>query len=221
MQQYMIFIIILFSFQTIFAFAETESEKNLLFNTGLKLIENSKFEEAISYFDKVLEIDPNHVDALYNKGSLLYSMGKSYEAISYLAKAVDIDPNHDLAKSKLNDAVGTLTPYKKIDGMVEVTTRDSQGNLVAYYKSPHFKIIDHEFFGKKIEKVFDKEIITRNNQEVKVLQYEKVNYITENGSKGRFGLSMSGNPDLWIIFVKIPLIPITNGDAMEILFTIF
>jgi tetratricopeptide (TPR) repeat protein len=38
---------------------------------GLALNNLGKYNEAIEYYDKALQIDPKHADALYNKGLAL------------------------------------------------------------------------------------------------------------------------------------------------------
>ena len=87
-------LVILISFPTILAFADSENDKTLLHDKGVELLQLGKSEEAISYFDKVLEIDPNDLKALNNKGAALGNLGKSEEAISYFDKVLEIDPNH-------------------------------------------------------------------------------------------------------------------------------
>ena len=256
MRVYLLFIIILFSFQTILVLAETEVEEDLLFDKGLELLMNYKFEESISYFDKVLEIHSNHVGALnnkavaldklgkfeeavslydklieinpndvnvlYNVGAILHSNEKSYEAISYLAKAVEIEPNNDNAKKLLSDVLNSSTTmYKKIESVFEVLVRDSEGNLVAYYTLNNFKVIEHEFFEKKIKEVFDKKIITLNNQQVDVLQYESYLISPRAVHTGMFGLALPSNLDVWLALTKAPQIQIAEGDSIELVYTIF
>jgi tetratricopeptide (TPR) repeat protein len=43
-----------------------------------------KYEDAMIYFDKVLEIDLNHIDSLYFKGLTLSDLGRDEEDIEYL-----------------------------------------------------------------------------------------------------------------------------------------
>ena len=62
-------------------------------NKGLALYNLGKYEEAIEWYDKVLKIDPNDVNALNNKGLALNNLGKYQEAIEWYDKALEIDPN--------------------------------------------------------------------------------------------------------------------------------
>jgi len=89
----LISIVFLFSITSV-AIAYSEEDVDLLFQNGLESYQNDKIDEAISYFEKVLEIDPNHVDALSNIGGLVSTIGKHDEAFSYLDRALEIEPNH-------------------------------------------------------------------------------------------------------------------------------
>lgn len=40
-----------------------------------------RYNEAITYYDKALAIDPKQAEALYNKGAMLGNLGKHEEAI--------------------------------------------------------------------------------------------------------------------------------------------
>ena len=53
-----------------------------------------KFKESITYFDKVLAIDPNNVLALNEKGNALGGLGNYKEAIAYYDKALAVDPKN-------------------------------------------------------------------------------------------------------------------------------
>ena len=86
-------IVFLFSITSLTT-AYSEEDVDLLFKKGLESYQNGKIDEAISYFEKVIEIDPNHVDALSNIGGLVSTIGKHDEASSYLDRALEIEPNH-------------------------------------------------------------------------------------------------------------------------------
>jgi tetratricopeptide (TPR) repeat protein len=64
---------------------------------GLVLHFLGKNNEAISFFDKALAINPNDAEVLNNKGIALHFLGKNNEAISIFDKALAINPNYKLA----------------------------------------------------------------------------------------------------------------------------
>lgn len=83
--------IVIFSFPSMLVFADSTDEPNSLFIEGFKYFVMGDFEKAISYFDRVLEIDPTHLSALARKGEALEKLGKVKDAISYFDKVTDID----------------------------------------------------------------------------------------------------------------------------------
>jgi len=90
---FLISILFLFSVTSV-TIVYSQEDVDFLFQKGLESFENNNIDEAISYFERVLEIDPNHVDALSNRGGLLSTIGKHDEAFSDLDKALEIEPNH-------------------------------------------------------------------------------------------------------------------------------
>ena len=44
------------------------------------------YTQAIQYFDKALDIDPNDKNVLYDKGDTLYKQGDNTQAIQYLTR---------------------------------------------------------------------------------------------------------------------------------------
>ena len=89
-------------------------------NKALSLMKEAKYDEAITYLDKVLATKPNSTDALYNKGAALGYLGKNEEAITYYDKALAIEPNHTnalnnkgVALSELGKSEEAITYYDK------------------------------------------------------------------------------------------------------------
>jgi len=162
-------IIFLFSLSVFISYADTET--NELFQKGTEAFQNFRFSEAISYYDELLEINPNHEDTLSNKGGVLFQLGKAEEAIPYFDKVLEINPNHIGA---LNNKGATLIELGKaeeaipyFDKVLEINPNDlyalsSKGNAffqlnnimdaLSYYKSVvkiepnydirHFKLVD-------------------------------------------------------------------------------
>ena len=71
--------------------AKNMNELNSITN---KLLKEKKFEEALFYLDKILEIDPNHTTSLLNKGSALIELDRSEEALTYYDRLLAIDPDN-------------------------------------------------------------------------------------------------------------------------------
>ena len=86
-----------------------------LFYSAVEQINNGNFEDALSYLDKILEINPNHQATLTNKGGVLIELGKNEDAIKYLDRALEINPddvdtinNKAIALLRLGDFVASL-----------------------------------------------------------------------------------------------------------------
>jgi tetratricopeptide (TPR) repeat protein len=78
----------------------TQPEPNVdtLFSSGLSNYNIRQYSEAVSSFDKVLQIEPNNVTAQYLKGSSLYNQGNYSEAVSSFDKVLQIEPNNVTAQ---------------------------------------------------------------------------------------------------------------------------
>ncbi|MDF0681350.1 MAG: tetratricopeptide repeat protein [Candidatus Nitrosocosmicus sp.] len=50
------------------------------------------FHEAVTSFDKAIEINPYYADAFYNKGMALSATSKFTEAVTSFDKAIEINP---------------------------------------------------------------------------------------------------------------------------------
>jgi tetratricopeptide (TPR) repeat protein len=74
-------------------------------NLGLALIKKGKAEEAISYFQMALQINPDSVEAHDGFGTALFQEGKVDEAISHYQRALEIEPDHVVAHVGLGNAL--------------------------------------------------------------------------------------------------------------------
>ena len=94
------------------AFAELNNDTGDLFRKGLEAIKLNQYQDAISYFDKVLKANPSHLGALNTKGALFGKMGQYKDAIQYFDKVLSIDPNNLDALSNKGAALIELRQYK-------------------------------------------------------------------------------------------------------------
>ena len=59
----------------------------------MSLYSLKKYEEAIKFFNKSIEIKPNNLNALKYKFEILFELTKYEEAIQCLDKIIEIQPN--------------------------------------------------------------------------------------------------------------------------------
>ncbi len=62
------------------------------FNKGKALYAQAKYGEAVTAFDKAIEIDPQHYGAWAKKADCLTAVGRDEEAIEAAERAIEIDP---------------------------------------------------------------------------------------------------------------------------------
>lgn len=63
-------------------------------NYAFALLEEKKYEEALPYLKKALEIDPHYTDAWNNLALAEGSLGNTDKAIEYLQRALHLNPGH-------------------------------------------------------------------------------------------------------------------------------
>ncbi len=69
-----------------------------LTDAGLKLVEQGKYLDAITYFDKALEIEPKNNDAKWSKAKTLQVMGEHELALSLFEEVAEQSPTQDFSK---------------------------------------------------------------------------------------------------------------------------
>ena len=65
-----------------------------LMDEGDKYFLREEYDKAITCYNRVIKIDPNHADAWYKKGNILYNQERLNEAIKCYDRVSLINPNH-------------------------------------------------------------------------------------------------------------------------------
>ncbi len=68
-----------------------------LVEKGKKLLEDTKFEEALACFEQALLLDQNNADLWNHKGTALRSIGRYDEALECFNRSLEIDPRDSTA----------------------------------------------------------------------------------------------------------------------------
>ncbi len=63
---------------------------------------NQKYNEALQYFMKAIEIDPDNIEALYSVGILYEGINEFDKAMGYFKKVVGLSPGHSDALVHIN-----------------------------------------------------------------------------------------------------------------------
>ncbi len=111
LNQFIFMILISLTLLIIFPTAYSQTDEDSLMEKGIKAVNDFRYKEAITYFDKVLESDPENVQALMNKGSTLGFLKKHSDAIYYFDKVLEIKPNKISALYNKGTALSYLEEY--------------------------------------------------------------------------------------------------------------
>jgi tetratricopeptide (TPR) repeat protein len=74
-------------------------------NLGNALLQNGNVDEAITQFQRALQINPDNAKARYNLGLALFQKGKVDEAIVHYQQALQIKPDYAEARNNLGNAL--------------------------------------------------------------------------------------------------------------------
>ena len=70
----------------------TDPKINSILDEGNRLFLEGKFQQAITYYDKILDEDPKHISSLNNKGYALSKLKDFTNAMKYYDIALKICP---------------------------------------------------------------------------------------------------------------------------------
>jgi tetratricopeptide (TPR) repeat protein len=99
------------------------------YNEANSLYEQTKYAEAISLYNEVLEYDPNDVASLLSKGSSLYKMNQYEEALQNYEKAIEVNPKESMSYFNSGTALAALGRYEEAlqnyEKAIELNPNDS------------------------------------------------------------------------------------------------
>tara|TARA_B100001013_G_scaffold302216_1_gene204009 strand:- start:1182 stop:2018 length:837 start_codon:yes stop_codon:yes gene_type:complete len=149
---------------------EEESVDELYSNLVL-LLQEEKFEKALPYLDKILEVQPNNVPILLNKGSILIALDRSNESITYFDRLLKIEPNNikgltskAAAFANIGETQNALDLYDRILSIDKDNEKIESEKARLLSITPTISI--HGDFGKDKESKYDihLRVTVRNSQ---------------------------------------------------------
>jgi small GTP-binding protein len=69
-------------------------EYEALYNKGLEMLKLKKYDDAIMYFNKALELNKRYKEAYKEKGGALLTLGRTEEALNCFTVATNLDPDY-------------------------------------------------------------------------------------------------------------------------------
>ena len=148
-----------------------EESVNELYSNLVLLLQEEKFEKALPYLDKILEVQPNNVPILLNKGSVLIALDRSNESITYFDRLLKIEPNNikgltskAAALANIGETQNALDLYDKILSIDKDNEKIESEKARLLSITPTISI--HGDFGKDKESKYDihLRVTVRNSQ---------------------------------------------------------
>ena len=148
-----------------------EESVNELYSNLVLLLQEEKFEKALPYLDKILEVQPNNVPILLNKGSVLIALDRSDESITYFDRLLKIEPNNikgltskAAALANIGETQSALDLYDKILSIDKNNEKIESEKARLLSITPTISI--HGDFGKDKESKYDihLRVTVRNSQ---------------------------------------------------------
>lgn len=126
---------------------------------GPALMRLCKYGSALTFFDRMLEEDPENVEVLTNKGSALAKLGQYNEAVTYYDLALKIQPNYLPAMNNKANALAEIGDFSE---------------AISLYNS----VLDHEptytVAQDNLEKAREKFLLFAKNEEQKPAQEDLI-----------------------------------------------
>ncbi len=78
-------------------------QADINFNLGLVYFNEKNFDQAISQFEKVISIVPNHSNSLYFLGLIFEEKGEKEKALEYFKKVLELNPENQVVSKKIEE----------------------------------------------------------------------------------------------------------------------
>jgi len=99
--------------EKIVAVAYSEFSSDLFFRIGNAFNSLDLSQEALTSYDKAIELKPDHYEAWNNQGNMLWNLERYEEALTSYDKAIELKPDYHEAWSHHGDALRNLERYEE------------------------------------------------------------------------------------------------------------
>ena len=128
-----------------------------VFDLAIQNHQKNNLQDAQNYYQKVLEIDPNHADTHNNLGIIFQKLGEAQKAKSYFENAIEFNPDYTDAHFNLGNLFKELGEHQKAKDCYEQVIKidpnyaNAHNNLGAIFKELGKNQKAISYFEKAIE----------------------------------------------------------------------
>jgi len=201
--------------------SELNQEIRALVLKGQQHYQRAEFEDALSSFNDVLELNPEHAEALNGKALTFLKLGKFVDALTEMRKAQLAAPGHPVITRNFYQMMLAIPfdPYP--DGSLKLQVRDSNGGLVGYQEVIGFGIFHLNTTDKFLDRWEVKDSISLEGQNYEVLEYRIILSVAEEKPYSQtWVVTPINKTDVPRMFGIHHGVPSQKGDIVHELWTI-
>jgi len=150
-------------------------EYEALYNKGLEMLKLKKYDDAIMYFNKVLELNKRYKAAYKEKGDALLTLGRTDEALNCFTIATNLDPDYVEAWEKKEAAHLLRGDYDDAIKCLDNITRIKPDDERAWLDKGSLMLNLHRF--RSAVECFDKALSINPNSEALSKKEEALKHI--------------------------------------------
>lgn len=111
-------LIFFFVSSCLYAAAQSQSEEELN-NKGLALMEEEKYKEALPYFEKLIEVNPEATPYRYNRAVTLFNLKQYHRALLDYIFLIDFDKEEPEYLFQIGNIYEHLDSLKKLRSIIQ------------------------------------------------------------------------------------------------------
>ncbi len=109
-----------------------ETAKRKYLESGLKYMDQKKYDAAVIQFKKALQIDPRYAEAHFQLANAQMDLQHYPEGYKELTQTVDLDPNHFKARLSLGGLLMSAHKFDKAEEQARYIIEHDPNNAEAY-----------------------------------------------------------------------------------------
>ena len=179
------------------------------------LISEERHEESIKYYDKILEINPNHIKAISSKAIALSFLKEWSEAEKLIFRAVELEPENKIIQGMMYQFIAQRHSIIAHDSVYDIklraTVRDSSGNLVSVSESSNARYLPYPITDEIFEKHLIEEGVIINGKTYDIAKRVD-SFVPEDNATGAFGFTITKYGHEFDVFLGFVPMILTEPD---------